>query len=244
MKIVAIIPARFESTRLPAKLLADINGQSVISRVYRQAQLSKVFDEIIVATDHDQIVDHCHKLDINVIMTSRDHVSGTDRVAEVVQNIDADIVINIQGDEPFIEIECIQQLVELMQNDFVSIGTLYKKISDTTAIFDYNTVKLVKDKNYRILYFSRQAIPSNRDQPYKEWSNHSDYYQHIGLYGYKKDVLMELIKLRPSPLEVSEKLEQLRWLENGYSIYGKEVQSISFGIDTDEDLQKARKFYK
>lgn len=244
MKIIAIIPARFESTRLPGKILADIGGHSILYRVYQQTQLSKVFDEIIVATDHQKIVEHCNQFEMNVALTSDKHISGTDRIAEIVHNIEADIIINIQGDEPFIEIECIQQLADLMKEDHVAIGTLYKKITEKTSIFDFNAVKLVKDNNDKILYFSRQAIPCNREYPYREWSDQTDYFQHIGLYGFKKDVLLQVVKLPPSSLELSEKLEQLRWIQNGFTIYGKEVQSTSFGIDTEEDLSKARKSYK
>ena len=244
MKIIAIIPARFESTRLPGKMLVDIGGHSMLYRVYQQALLSKVFDEIIVATDHQKIVAHCNQFDMKVALTSGDHISGTDRIAEIAQPTDADIIINIQGDEPFIEIECIQQLADLMKKDHVAIGTLYKKITEKSSIFDYNIVKLVKDNNNKILYFSRQAIPCNRELPYKEWADRSDYFQHIGLYGFRKETLLQVVKLEPSSMELSEKLEQLRWIQNGHSIYGIEVQSTSFGIDIKEDLSKAKKRYK
>lgn len=244
MKVIAIIPARYESSRLPGKMLEEIAGQSIIFRVHQQAKKSDVFDEVIVATDHSLILNHCEKMGISAKMTAPDHISGTDRVAEVSQTIDADIIINIQGDEPFIEVECIKRLVDLMKNDTVKIGTLYKGVKDESSLFDYNVVKLVKDVNDRILYFSRQAIPSHRDRPFREWLSSSRYYQHIGLYGFKKETLLELVKLSPSVLELSEKLEQLRWLENGYMIHGTEVKSESFGIDTLEDLERARAIYK
>lgn len=244
MKVVAIIPARFESTRLPEKMLKEIAGQSILYRVFQQALKANVFDDIIVATDHKVIFDHCTSHNVNVEMTSSEHISGTDRIAEVGIKIDADIFLNIQGDEPFIEVECIQSLVALLKKENVLIGTLCKKIIDETSVFDYNIVKLVRDINDKVLYFSRQAIPCHREIPYREWHKMSTYYQHLGLYGFKRKALLEIVKLKPSELELSEKLEQLRWLENGYSIHCKEVKSNSFGIDTQEDLDKARANYK
>lgn len=244
MKVVAIIPARFESTRLQGKMLKEIAGQSILFRVYQQAIASEVFDDIIVATDHKSIFEHCTLYDMQVVMTSIHHISGTDRIAEVALGIDADIIINIQGDEPFIETSCIQSLVNLLRNGHVTIGTLCKKIEDQPSLFDYNVVKLVKDVNDKVFYFSRQAIPSHRELAYREWLAKSSYYQHMGLYGFKKETLLELVKLNPSVLELSEKLEQLRWLENGYTVHCKEVISKSFGIDTQEDLDRAIAFYK
>ena len=244
MKIIAIIPARYESTRLPHKLLSDINGKSIIQRVYQQAKKSALFDEVVVATDHQKIYDHCISLGIEVEMTSVEHTTGTDRIAEVALRRTADIVINIQGDEPFIEIESLRRLVDLLRNEKVRIGTLYKKIKAPDILFDFNTVKLTKAKNGKVLYFSRQAIPSHRDLAFKEWFEKSDYYQHLGVYGFKSKTLQEVVNLAQSKLEVAEKLEQLRWLEYGYEIFAVEVESESFGIDTEEDLQKARKRYK
>lgn len=244
MKVIAIIPARFKSTRLPGKVLSLINGKSILYLVYQQAVKAKVFDGIFVATDDKRIYDHCLQLNMNVFMTSENHISGTDRIAEVAEKQNADIVINIQGDEPFIEIECIRALVNLMKQKHVKIGTLFKKIEDENILFDYNTVKLVKDKGNRILFFSRQAIPAQRDLPFKKWMSSSDYFQHLGVYGFHKKTLMDLVNLVPSELELSEKLEQLRWLENGYEIYGAQVDSVSFGIDTEEDLKKAMEIYR
>ncbi len=244
METIAIIPARYLSRRLPGKMMLEIDGQSILSRVYKQAEHAEVFDEIIVATDHQKIIDHCNLLGMNVELTSNVHISGTDRIAEVASRMDADIIINIQGDEPFIEIECIHALVELLKNEKINIGTLHKEITDEDSIFDYNTVKLVKDINNKVLYFSRQAIPSHRDKSYRYWNSEKPFYQHIGLYGFKKNTLLDIVKLPPGTLELSEKLEQLRWLENGFSIHSREVKSNSFGIDTQEDLDKARSIYK
>jgi len=243
LKVIAIIPARFESTRLPGKVLADIAGKSIIQRVYEQAVKANVFDEVIIATDHQEVFDHCNKLNLQVELTSVAHLSGTDRIAEIAISKEADIFINIQGDEPFIEVDNIISLVSLLKNKHVNIGTLCKVIQDKSSLFDYNIVKLVKDITNKVLYFSRQSIPSNRDKPYKEWMTNTTYYQHLGLYGFKKETLLKIVKLRPSELELSEKLEQLRWLENGYTIYCEVVKSESFGIDTPEDLEGARKKY-
>jgi len=244
LKVIAIIPARFKSSRLPGKVLAEIEGKSILQRVYLQAVNAKVFDEIIVATDHQKIVDHCNSHHINVQLTSENHISGTDRIAEVAKGKNADIVINIQGDEPFIEVECIRNLVDLMKKDHVKIGTLCKKIHDENSIFDFNTVKLVKDINGKVLYFSRQALPGHRDLSFGKWKEESIYFQHLGLYGFKQQTLLEIVKLPPGSLELAEKLEQLRWLENGYEIYCEEVVSDSFGIDTQENLDRARAIYK
>jgi len=244
LKIIASIPARYQSSRLPGKLLEEIAGQSILFRVFQQAKKAQVFDDIIVATDHQKIAQHCEEMGLNYRMTSKAHPSGTDRIAEVASELEADIIINIQGDEPFIEIESIQALVDLLKQKHVNIGTLCKKIEISESLFDYNNVKLVKDNKEKVLYFSRQPIPAHRDKPYKEWLNESSYYLHIGLYGFKRNTLLELVKLPPSTLELTEKLEQLRWLENGYAVYCKEVRSKSFGIDTPEDLEKAKTFYK
>lgn len=241
MKISAIIPARLESTRLPKKVLADIGGQSMIQRVYQKAIDSKLFDQVIIATDSEKVMSHCIAFNMRVMITSDQHESGTDRVAEVASMLDSEIIINIQGDEPFIEISSLEAIVHLMKNDDVYIGTLTKRIEDTESLLDYNIVKLVKDNNQKVLYFSRQAIPAQRDVPYRNWLDKGIYYQHLGLYGFKKDTLLAITSLAQSELEKSEKLEQLRWMSNGYSVHVAEVESQSFGIDSPADLEKARK---
>jgi 3-deoxy-manno-octulosonate cytidylyltransferase (CMP-KDO synthetase) len=244
LKIIAIIPARYQSRRLPNKVLAEIAGQSILYRVYKQVEKSNIFDEIIIATDHPKVENHCHQHKINVKMTSPDHISGTDRIAEVISDVEADIIINIQGDEPFIEVESINAIVDLLKNEKVHIGTLCKRVTNESFLFDYNVVKLVKDLNDKVLYFSRQAIPAIRDQPFRDWFSSYRYFQHLGIYGFKKNVLLDLVAIPPSGLELAEKLEQLRWLESGYTIYAKEVISESFGIDTQEDLDRARTLYR
>ncbi len=242
MKIIAIIPARLKSSRLPEKVLADIAGNSMLQRVYAIALSTELFDQIIIATDSEIVMNHCIKNNMRAMITSAAHQSGTDRIAEVAEMLDSDIIINIQADEPFIEISTLEALVELMKNQDVSIGTLTKRIESTESLLDYNTVKLVKDSNNKVLYFSRQAIPAQRDIPYREWLNNGAYFQHLGVYGFKRKALLEVTSLIPTDLEKSEKLEQLRWLENGYEVFAATVKSLSFGIDTQEDLVKARTY--
>lgn len=244
MRIIALIPARLESSRLPEKVLADLGGKSLIYRVYKQAVNAEIFDQVVVATDHEKIVQHCQAINIPVVLTSQDHQSGTDRIAEAATHLDAEIIVNIQGDEPFIEKESILALVSLIKKDFVHIATLCKPMPDTEALLDYNVVKLVKNRKDEVMYFSRQAIPAQRDKPYKLWLESSNYLQHLGLYAFKRETLLELVKLELGILEQSEKLEQLRWMENGYKVHCVEVKSESFGIDTKDDLERARGFYK
>lgn len=242
MKITAIIPARLQSTRLPEKVLADIAGSSMLQRVYAIANTTDLFDQVIVATDSEQVMSHCIAKNMRAMITSAAHQSGTDRIAEVAELLNSDIIINIQADEPFLEQESLHALVDLMKLEEVLIGTLAKKITTTEELLDYNNVKLVKDKNSKVLYFSRQAIPSHRDLPYRQWLDNSTYFQHLGIYGFKRETLLSITSLPVSSLEKSEKLEQLRWLENGFSIHATTVDSTSFGIDTEEDLQKARDY--
>lgn len=241
LNIVAIIPARLESSRLPKKVLADISGKTMLEHVYDNAVASDLFDKVLIAADHESIVDLCTSKRMNVCLTSKKHQSGTDRVAEAALSIDADIIINIQADEPFIEKSALVAIVSLLKKDEVNIGTLSKSIKSTEDLLNYNVVKLVKAKTNRVLLFSRQAIPVQRNTPYREWISRADYFHHLGIYGFKKDTLLEITKLEVDILEQSERLEQLRWLSNGYEIFVENVNSDSFGIDTEEDLQKARK---
>jgi len=240
MKVIAVIPARYQSQRLNGKLLKDINGISLLQRVYQQVSKVNAFEEIIVATDHEKIFNHCQDHRMNVVMTAESHKSGTDRMAEVAQKIEGDVFINIQGDEPFIEPECIEKLIEIMQHPEVQIGSLTKKIKTKEDLFDYNTVKVVMNFVNDALYFSRSPIPAQRDFGFDKWLDKETYYQHLGLYAFTKETLLKVTKLEMSRLESTEKLEQLRWLENGYSIKMGVVESKSFGVDTPADLEKAR----
>jgi len=240
MKAVILIPARYASSRLPAKPLADIEGKTLIQRVYEQALKSALASQVVVATDNTEIFNHLTSIGYNVIMTSDTHQSGTDRIAEACQSVDADVVINIQGDEPLIQPEQIDDLIRTFHNPEIQIATQRFKIEQETDIFDYNVVKVVCDKNDRALYFSRQAIPACRDLPYREWMLQTTYFRHIGIYGYRKSILEELTKLPKSALERAEFLEQLRWLEHGYHIHCPETAFHSIGVDTAEDLEKVR----
>lgn len=240
MKTTIIIPARLASSRLPEKALADIFGKSLIMRVYKQALKSKLANEVIIATDHAKIFDHVSACGANVRMTSPNHVSGTDRIAEVSKTIDSEIIINLQGDEPLINPKQIDDLIKVMHEDKVQIGTQCRYIDDADMLFDYNVVKVVRDLQNKALYFSRQAIPSFRDLGYGAWHDNAKYYRHIGLYGFKKEVLIELTRLEPSTYEITESLEQLRWLENGYNIHCHETIYDSVGVDTQDDLDRVR----
>ncbi len=232
MRTLGVIPARYESSRFPGKPLVDIRGKSMVQRVYEQASLS-ILDEVVVATDDDRIFQHCEEKGLNVVMTAKDHQSGTDRCAEVAKNYPAQVVVNVQGDEPFIDPSQINDLINLFDDESCDIGTLVKPLEQGHQdIEDPNKVKVVLAVN-RAMYFSRSAIPYKR--------NHDaavPYYKHIGLYAYKSRVLSEIALLSPSKLEQIESLEQLRWLENGYVIKVKETTLETPNVDTPEDLKK------
>ena len=235
LKKVAIIPARYQSTRFPGKPLVDINGKSMISRVYDNAIKSKLFDEVIVATDDKRIFEVIRDFGGLIYMTSPNHISGTDRIAEVVNQIDADLVYNIQGDEPFLEFETLKTVVDLSLAEGFEVGSLYHEINVDDYSFNPNQVKVVLNNRHEAMYFSRAAIPFNRV------SGDIHYKKHIGIYAFRKDVLLKLVELSPSPLELTEQLEQLRWLENGYSIKMAKVNNSPISIDTPQDLEFAIK---
>ncbi len=243
MIIIGIIPARYGSTRFPGKPLAEINGKTMIQRVIEQAEKASLLNDVIVATDDDRIFSHLQSLGKKVVMTSETHPSGTDRCLEALNksSITADAVINIQGDEPFVAPEQIDALAKLISNKEVEIATLAKKIDTTEALFDPNKVKVAFAKDGRAVYFSRHAIPFQKSIAQTEWLNNHTYYKHIGLYAYKTSVLEQISQLEPSPLELAESLEQLRWLENGKSIFVAETDIETPAIDTPEDLEKVLK---
>ena len=228
-----IIPARYASTRFPGKPLVLIDGVSMIERVYRQALQSQYLKQVIVATDDDRIYDHVRNFGGEVVLTSPAHQSGTDRCAEVISKLQnkVDVVINIQGDEPFINPVQIDLLASCFKNNEVNIATLIKNITDESAINNPNVVKVVTDFNGKALYFSRHAIPFNRSQ-----SESAVYYKHIGMYAYHSYVLMQISKLHPTPLEITESLEQLRWLQNGFSIQTALTDIETIAVDTPQDL--------
>ncbi len=242
MKILGIIPARYGSTRFPGKPLVSINGISMIQRVYEQALKSKRLSRVIIATDDERIRKHAEEFNGEVVMTSPRHLSGTDRCAEVIRkSTDSwDAVINIQGDEPYIHPEQIDLLCSCFELTDVRLATLVKKINSPEELFNHNNVKVVLNKRKEAIYFSRSPIPYNRNFPEQEWLRHSIYYKHIGIYGYKTDTLAEVAALEKTNLEITESLEQLRWIENGYTIHAAVTDFESIAIDTPEDLEKVK----
>jgi len=242
MKIIGIIPSRYASTRFPAKSLALIKGKSMIQRVYEQAQQSSALNDVIVATDHVEIYEHVKKFGGAVCMTRTDHVSGTDRCHEALthQRKKYDYVINIQGDEPFIQPQQIDLLAGRLDG-VTEIATLIKALTSAEQLFSSNIVKVVFSNVMEALYFSRSPIPHIRNTAESEWMNKHKFYKHIGMYAYRSDVLERLHRLSVSSLEKAESLEQLRWLENGFKISVAETTTETLGIDTPEDLEKALK---
>lgn len=238
--LLGVIPARYASTRFPGKPLVPIGGKTMIQRVYEQARLAKRVDEVVVATDDEHIFEHVRGFGGQVLMTRATHPSGTDRCAEIAAHYpDADFLLNIQGDEPFIQPEQIDLLAEtLVQHPVCTLATLAKRITDTETLFNPNAVKVVFAPAAGAIYFSRHPIPYVRGVDMADWLTAQPHYKHIGLYGYRRDTLMEIARLSPSPLEQAESLEQLRWLENGYRIAVGITDLETIGIDTPEDLQK------
>jgi 3-deoxy-manno-octulosonate cytidylyltransferase (CMP-KDO synthetase) len=238
MKIIGIIPARYASTRFPGKPLVEISGKSMIRRVWEQCRKSTLLEEVAVATDDERILRHVEEFGGRAILTAETHQSGTERCAEAAAQFpEADVVINIQGDEPFIAPEQIDQLAGLFRrHPQWSIATLAKQIREEKQLFSSDVVKVVFNLKQEALYFSRQPLPYLRDTPREEWLSKGMFFKHIGLYGYKRETLIALSRLLTSPLEQEEKLEQLRWLENGYRIGLGITEYESRGIDRPEDL--------
>jgi 3-deoxy-manno-octulosonate cytidylyltransferase (CMP-KDO synthetase) len=248
MHFIGIIPARYASKRFPGKALADIGGKPMVIRVYEQAK--KVFEKVYVATDDQRIFDVVRKFEGNVVMTSAAHKSGTDRCAEAILTIEKnsgetfDVVVNIQGDEPFIAPRQLELVKSCFDEPHTQIATLIKKIGSLEDLLDPNRPKVLINRQQEALYFSRAPVPYIRGRDRSAWLSAHDYYMHIGLYGFRKEVLFDITRLVQSPLEVAESLEQLRWIENGYRISVRVTEFESFGIDTPEDLErlKARGF--
>ena len=240
MKVVGIIPSRYCSTRFPGKPLAMIKGKTMIQRVCEQAWKSKL-DAVVVATDDIRIADEVLKFGGKYVMTDPRHQSGTDRCSEAVEILEEpyDAVINIQGDEPFIDPEHINLLVDMISRDDTQLASLVKRIDDEEALFGSAKVKVVMDKTGKALYFSRSPIPYLRNVAHEKWLQKGCFYQHIGIYAYKTETLHQIARMQPSALEQSESLEQLRWLENGLSIRMAVVTGDSISIDTPDDLAKA-----
>lgn len=243
MKVLGVIPARYGSSRLRGKPLAMIGSRSMIRMTYESVQKCSRLDEVVVATDHVDIIKEVQSFGGKAVMTSENHQSGTDRCAEVLKNYSEGFthVINIQGDEPLIPAEMIDQIVGLLDDNSTDIATLASLISDYKDLFNENKVKVVLDNQKRALYFSRAAIPHQKELDPEIWAAETNYYRHIGIYGFKVNTLKSITALEHGVLEKVESLEQLRWLENGYSIQVGITDLLSPSVDTAEDLNRIRK---
>lgn len=238
MKVIAVIPARYASTRFPAKLMQDLAGKSVIMRTYEAASKTHLFDDVFVVTDSEIIFEEVIKNGGKAIMSIKSHESGSDRIAEAIQDLDVDLVVNVQGDEPFIDQESLATLLDVFKEDHqseIDLASLMRPISDWSDIENPNHVKVIVDQNCLALYFSRAVIPFPRD---KEAG--ATYFQHIGIYAFRKQALIDFYHLPMKSLEGTEKLEQLRYLEYGKKIKMVQTHHVGIGIDTPEDLERAR----
>ncbi|GAB4133867.1 MAG: 3-deoxy-manno-octulosonate cytidylyltransferase [Bacteroidia bacterium] len=240
MSILGIIPARYASSRFPGKPLVGIGGKSMIRRVYEQASKASRLGAVVVATDDQRIQEEVLSFGGKVVMTGEHHRSGTDRCAETLEKTEGkwDAVINIQGDEPFIQPEQIDLLCSLFDDASTQIGTMVKKLHDITDLDNPNIIKVVLDNEKNGLYFSRSPIPHLRGIPSEDRLKHHFFYKHIGIYGYRADVLRKITQLEPGKLEIAESLEQLRWLENGYKIRTAYTELETISVDAPEDLDK------
>ncbi|WP_113928353.1 3-deoxy-manno-octulosonate cytidylyltransferase [Bacillus sp. P14.5] len=232
MKVVGVIPARYGSTRFPGKPLAIIKGKPMIQQVFEQVKRSKKIDEVVIATDHLEIVREAEKFCARVVMTSREHESGSDRIAEVTGIVEGDIFINIQGDEPLIHPSLIDEIIQLAEENPDHVITACTKLESTEEIDDPNVVKVVTSQKNEALYFSRSPIPYQRN------TTDISYYKHLGIYCYPKHILKEYVNLPQSPLEQAESLEQLRLIENGYKLKVLQTHYDAVGVDTPEDIAK------
>lgn len=243
MRTIGIIPARYASTRFPAKPLIDIKGKSMIQRVYEQAKKATALHHVVVATDDQRIFDAVKGFNGEVVMTSTEHQSGTDRCLEAALQVDYefDVVVNIQGDEPLISPDQINLILSCFNQENTEIATLVKLIEDEKELWDHNRPKVVMDDNDFALLFSRNCIPYLRDVDSVDWNGTFNFYKHIGMYAYRLGVLKEICKLKPSRLEKAEGLEQLRWIESGYRVKTAITEDESISIDTTEDLEELLK---
>ncbi len=239
MKICALIPARLGSTRLANKLLIDLEGKTVIQRTYEATVATQLFEQVIVVTDADEIENVIRSIGGAVIRSTQNYESGTDRIADAAQNIDAEVFINVQGDEPFVQKEALAKLIALFQETNVQVGSIRKPLYEQILIDSPNIVKVVCDLNDNALLFSRSVIPYIRD--HEATITH---YQHIGVYGFRKAALLRFPSLAQTPLEKVEKLEQLRFLENGIGIKMAIIDEMGIGIDVAEDVERARAYLR
>ncbi len=240
-KIIAMIPARYEASRFPGKLMKDLNGKTVITRTYEAAVNTGLFDEVYVVTDSDKIFDEIVNEGGQVLRSNKEHECGSDRIAEAVEKMDVDIVVNVQGDEPFIDKNSLASLLEVFQQEGaeeIDLASLKTPLKESDEITNPNNVKVITGKDNFALYFSRFPIPYPRDT-----SANVTYYKHIGIYAFRKSALMDFYRLPMLPLEAAEKIECIRYLEYGKKIRMVETTVKSIGIDTPEDLEKARKIF-
>lgn len=248
MRFLGLIPSRYASTRFPGKPLADIGGKSMIRRVYEQ--VSQVLTDVYVATDDERIAQHVKSFGGSVVMTASTHRSGTDRCAEAVQTIRRnvqepfDIVINIQGDEPFIQPSQLELLKGCFGKKETGIATLVKKVASEEDLFNPNIPKVILNRQKEAIYFSRSTIPYLRNSAKEKWLMDHTFFKHIGIYAYRYKTLLDITKLDPSSLELAESLEQNRWLENGYRIQTAETDTENLAVDTPADLEKVNEFLK
>ena len=242
MKFIGLIPARYASTRFPGKPLALLGGKPVIQRVYEQ--VASVLDDACVATDDERIFDCVKNFGGKVVMTRTDHKSGTDRIEEAIEKIggDYDVIVNIQGDEPFIQKSQIETVCRCFDDEKTQIATLGKPFTDMDAVANPNSPKIVIDNNSFAMYFSRSIIPFVRGKEQAEWLQHYPFLKHLGIYAYSRDVLRQITQLPQSSLEIAESLEQLRWLQNGFKIKVGLTDVETVGIDTPDDLKRAEEF--
>jgi 3-deoxy-manno-octulosonate cytidylyltransferase (CMP-KDO synthetase) len=243
MRVVAVIPARYASQRLPAKPLADICGKPMVQRVYERAARARRVDDALVATDDARIETAVRSFGGKAVMTPASLQSGTDRIAFVAKELDADIVVNVQGDEPLIEPAMIDEAVAVVAESDALVGTLVKKIESQAELFNPNVVKVALGANGNCLYFSRSPIPFGRDLQNDEWLKHHTFYKHFGVYAFRRDLLLRFPTMAPTPLERAEKLEQLRILEHGFAIKAAVTTHDSIPVDTAEDLERVRMMY-
>ena len=242
---LAVIPARYASSRFPGKPLADLGGRSLIEHVYTAVTVTDLFNTVVVATDDERIYREVERFGGLAVMTSPDHPSGTDRVAEASRSYpEAKLVVNVQGDEPFVRADQLRELLAAFADEQVAIATLATPITDEHQLLSPNVVKVVRNARGGALYFSRHAIPYLRDVPVGRWLEEGNHLQHLGVYAYRAEVLRKITKLPTAPIERAESLEQLRWLEAGFHIHVALTEEASVGIDTPTDLDAARNLLK
>jgi 3-deoxy-manno-octulosonate cytidylyltransferase (CMP-KDO synthetase) len=250
MKTIVIIPARLKSSRLDKKVILELEGKPIVQHVYEQCLKAKKIKEVYIAVDNEEVLKICKTFTKNIIMTSEEHNSGTDRIAEAIKKIKCDNVINVQGDEPFINPETIDKLAIKLSKEKTNMVSVMSRIKTIRELKDHNVVKVIINKKSEAIYFSRSIIPHHRDEweillnKHKKIPKALNFYKHIGIYGYKKDFLLKYSKLQMTYLEKLEKLEQLRVIENGFKIKMIKIKEDTIGIDTIKDYKKAKKIIK